>query len=165
VWLMGTIYRTRAILPCSAHPAKEISWMMVVGIEHVLETRRRAVMDIRIEERPVGGVTIVDIVGRLTIDRAAQHLKDKINSLISQQRTHIVLNLEDVPYIDSGGLGQLVASYGAVMKAGGALKLLNVGSRNHDLLSITRLVTLFESFDSEEEAVQSFAIPDPALSR
>jgi anti-sigma B factor antagonist len=113
-------------------------------------------MDIRIVERPIGGVTVLDIVGKLVMDRSAQHLKDKINSLISQERTHIVLNLKDVPYIDSSGLGQLVASYGSVMKTGGALKLLNVNSRNHDLLSITRLVTVFESFDFEDEAVQSF---------
>lgn len=113
-------------------------------------------MDIKIEERVVGGVTILDIVGRLTIDAAAVRLKDKINSLTEQRRTHIVANLKNVPYIDSGGLGQLVASYGSVMKAGGALKLLNVNGRNHDLLSITRLVTLFESFESEAEAVRSF---------
>ena len=122
-------------------------------------------MDVKIEERVIGHVTVLDIVGKLTMDQAAQHLKDKINSLISQQRRHIVVNLKNVPYIDSGGLGQLVASYGSVMKAGGAMKLLNVNSRNHDLLSITCLVTLFESFDSEAEAVQSFqtiAPPSPA---
>jgi anti-sigma B factor antagonist len=123
-------------------------------------------MDIKIEERIIGHVTVLDIVGKLTMDQAAEHLKDKINSLISQQRTHIVVNLKNVPYIDSGGLGQLVASYGSVMKTGGALKLLNVNSRNHDLLSITRLVTLLESFDSEAEAVQSFqTIAPPAVSR
>jgi anti-sigma B factor antagonist len=113
-------------------------------------------MDVRIEERVVGPVTILDIVGRLTMDQAPEHLKDKINSLIAQERTQIVLNLQNVPYIDSGGLGQLVASYGSVMKTGGAMKLLNVNSRNHDLLSITRLVTVFETFHSEAEAVQSF---------
>ena len=113
-------------------------------------------MDIKIEERLVGSVTVLDIIGKLSTDQGPQHLKDKINSLISQQRTHILLNLKNVPYIDSGGLGQLVACFGSVMKKGGALKLLNVSARNHDLLSITRLVTLFESFDSEAEAVQSF---------
>ena len=118
-------------------------------------------MDIKIEERLIGRVTVLDVAGRLTMDQAAQRLKDKINSLISQQRTHIVLNLKNVPYIDSSGLGQLVACYGSVMKTGGALKLLNVGSRNHDLLSITRLVTLFETFDSEAEAVQSFQTAAP----
>ena len=121
-------------------------------------------MDIKIEERAIGRVTVLDIVGRLTIDQGAQHLKDKINSLISQQRTEIVLNLKNVPYIDSGGLGQLVASYGSVMKTGGALKLLNVTARNHDLLSITRLVTVFESFDSEAEAIQSFQTLAPVAS-
>ena len=113
-------------------------------------------MDIKIEERLVGHVTVLDLGGRLTIDQGAQRLKDKINSLIAQGRTQIVLNLKDVPYIDSGGLGQLVASYGSVTKATGSLKLLNVNSRNHDLLSITRLVTVFDSFDSEAEAVRSF---------
>jgi anti-sigma B factor antagonist len=123
-------------------------------------------MDIKIVERPIGGVTVLDIVGKLVMDRSAQHLKDKINSLILQGRTDIVVNLKDVPYIDSSGLGELVASYGSVMKTGGALKLLNVTSRNHDLLSITRLVTVFESFDSEAEAVKSFQTPVPlALSR
>jgi anti-sigma B factor antagonist len=117
---------------------------------------RREVMDITIDERLIGNVTVLDLAGRLTMDQAAQHLKDKINSLVSQQRTEIVVNLRKVPYIDSGGLGQLVASFASVRKAGGVLKLLNVGSRNSDLLSITRLVTVFESFDSEAEAVESF---------
>ena len=120
-------------------------------------------MDIKIEERPVGHVTVLDLTGRLMTEQGADHLKDKINSLISQQRTHIVLNLKNVPYIDSGGLGQLVASFGSVTRAGGALKLVNVGSRNHDLLSITRLVTVFESFDSEDEAVRSFETLAPSM--
>jgi anti-sigma B factor antagonist len=119
-------------------------------------------MDIKLEERLVGQVTILDIVGKLTIDEAAQHLKDKINSLISQNRLQLVLNLGRVPYIDSGGLGQLVASYGSMKRAGGAVKLLHVSSRNHDLLSITRLVTVFETFDSEAEAIRSFDTIAPA---
>ena len=118
-------------------------------------------MSTTIDERVIGSVTILDISGKLVIDASAQQLKDKINSLIAQQRTQIVLNLAHVPYIDSGGLGQLVASYGSIVKSGGALKLLCVGSRNHDLLSITRLVTLFESFDSETEAVRSFSDAAP----
>ncbi len=120
-------------------------------------------MDIKIDERPVGRVTVLDLAGKLMTEQGAGHLKDKINSLISQGRTHIVVNLKNVPYIDSGGLGQLVASYGSVMKAGGAMKLLNVSSRNQDLLSITRLVTVFESFDSEAEAVQSFETVAPTV--
>jgi anti-sigma B factor antagonist len=118
-------------------------------------------MDIKIGERHIGGVTILDIVGKLTIDEAAQRLRDKINSLIAQKETRIVLNLQHVPYIDSGGLGEMIASFGSVTRAGGAMKLLHVSARNHDLLSITRLVTVFESFDSEAEAVSSFekAVP------
>ena len=119
-------------------------------------------MDIKIEERVIGHVTVLDIVGKLTIDEAAGRLKDKINSLVAQRRTHIIANLAKVPYIDSGGLGELVASYGSIAKANGAMKLLNVNARNHNLLSITRLLTLFESFDSEAEALQSFATIAPA---
>ena len=107
-------------------------------------------------ERHVGTVTVLDLSGRLTIDDGAQRLKDKINSLIMQERTQVVLNLGEVLYIDSGGLGQLVACLGSIAKATGALKLLNVSKRNHDLLSITRLVTLFDTFESEAEAVKSF---------
>jgi anti-sigma B factor antagonist len=119
-------------------------------------------VDIKIEERIIGHVTVLDLVGRLTIDEAAGRLKDKINSLISQQRTHIIANLAKVPYIDSGGLGELVASYGSITKANGAMKLLNVNARNHNLLSITRLLTLFESFESEADALRSFETSAPA---
>jgi anti-sigma B factor antagonist len=116
-----------------------------------------SIMDLTIGERPISRVTVLDVVGKLTSDHG-DRIKDKVNSLIAQGRTQIVLNLKDVPYIDSSGLGQLVASYGSVKKAGGSLKLLNANSRNHDLLSITRLVTIFDSFDSESEAVQSFPV-------
>jgi anti-sigma B factor antagonist len=119
-------------------------------------------MDVKIEQRVVGHVTILNIIGRLTIDEAAQHLKNDIEDVLSRGGLHVVLNLAKVPYIDSGGLGQLVASYGSVKKAGGTMKLLNVNSRNHDLLSITRLVTVFESFDSEAEAIRSFDAIAPA---
>ena len=113
-------------------------------------------MDVKIEQRVVGHVTILNIIGRLTIDEAAQHLKNEIEEVLSRGGLHVIVNLAKVPYIDSGGLGQLVASYGSVKRAGGAMKLLNVNSRNHDLLSITRLVTVFDSFDSEAEAIRSF---------
>ena len=113
-------------------------------------------MRLEIAERQVGAVTILDLAGHLTIDQDAQRLKDKINSLIQQDRLAVVLNLGEVTYIDSGGLGQLVASYGSLSKTTGGLKLLHVNKRNHDLLSITRLVTIFDTFDSEAEAVKSF---------
>jgi len=68
-------------------------------------------MNIKIDERHIDGITVLDIVGKLTIDEAAQQLRDKINSLIAQKETRIVLNLQHVPYIDSGGLGELIASF------------------------------------------------------
>lgn len=124
--------------------------------------RKDVVVSMQLSERQVGSVTVLDLVGRLTIDQDAQRLKDKINSLILQERTSILLNLAGISYIDSGGLGQLVASYSSLAKAHGALKLLHVNKRNHDLLSITRLVTLFQTFDSEEEALRSFQTPRAA---
>ncbi len=113
-------------------------------------------MEFRITERSVGGVVVLDLDGKLTISDGAQRLKDKVNSLVVQAQTRILLNLANVTYIDSGGLGQLAASFATVAKAGGDLKLCNVGKRSHDLLAITRLLTLFETFDAEAEGVQSF---------
>jgi anti-sigma B factor antagonist len=110
----------------------------------------------QITERLVGGVTILDLTGAITIDQDAGRLKDKINSLIQQARTSVVLNLGEVSYIDSGGLGQLVASYASLAKTAGGLKLLHLTKRNHDLLSITRLVTLFQTYETEDDAVRSF---------
>lgn len=107
-------------------------------------------------ERQIGSVTILDLAGAITFYEDADRLKDKINSLILQERTSVVLNLADVPYIDSGGLGQMVACYNSLAKTAGGLKLLHLSKRNQDLLSITRLAIIFHTFDSEDEAVGSF---------
>jgi len=113
-------------------------------------------MQLELTERQIGAVTVLDLAGTLTIDEGAPRLKDKINSLIMQDRTQVVLNMGKVSYIDSGGLGQLVASLGSVRKTTGTLKLLHLSKRNRDLLSITRLVTLFDTFESEDDAIRSF---------
>ena len=110
-----------------------------------------------ITERTVDAITILDLRGKLTIGEGAQLLKDKSESLVFQGRNRVIVNLANVSYIDSGGLGQLVACYTTHAKAGGRLKLLNVGSRNHDLLSITKLVSVFDTFDTEREAIESYA--------
>src|SRR5688572_32695087 len=115
-----------------------------------------------ITERTVGAISILDLRGKLTIGERAQLPKDKSESLVFQGRTQVIVNLAAVPYIDSGGLGQLVACYTTLAKAGGRLKLLNVGTRNHDLLSITKLVSVFDTFDTEREAIESYAAPAPA---
>ena len=110
----------------------------------------------QIEERGVGDVTILDLKGKMTLGEGDELLKDKINSLLQQDRKHILLNLEGVPYIDSAGLGEIVRTYTTVSRQGGSLKLLNLTRRIEDLLSITKLLTVFETFESEHEAVSSF---------
>ena len=115
-----------------------------------------------ITERTVGGITILDLSGKLTIGDGAELLKDKSESLVFQGLNQVIVNLGAVPYIDSGGLGQLVACYTTLAKAGGRLKLLKVGTRNHDLLSITKLVSVFDTFDTEREAIESYAVVTPA---
>jgi anti-sigma B factor antagonist len=110
----------------------------------------------QINERTLAGLTVLDLSGKLTIADGAQLLKDKSESLIFQKRTQVIVNLAAVPYIDSGGLGQLVACYSSFAKAGGRLTLANLNARNHDLLSITKLVSVFETFETEEAAVQTY---------
>jgi anti-sigma B factor antagonist len=111
----------------------------------------------QIEERSVGDVVVLDLKGKITLGEGDELLKDKVNSLVNQGHKKIVLNLADVPYIDSAGLGEVVRTYTTVSRQGGSLKLLNLTKRITDLLSITKLLTVFETFDSENEAVRSFA--------
>jgi len=101
------------------------------------------------------GILVIDCAGRLVFGEETSALREKIKSLISQD-SHIVLNLADVTYIDSGGLGTLVALYTTARNAGGAIKLARLTKRVGDLLQVTKLLTVFEVYDSEEEAVQSF---------
>ena len=110
----------------------------------------------QIEERIVGDVTILDLKGKMTLGEGDELLKDKINSLIHQGQKKLLLNLEGVPYIDSAGLGEIVRTYTTVSRQGGNLKLVNLTKRITDLLSITKLLTVFETFESEKEAVASF---------
>ena len=111
----------------------------------------------QIEERSAGDVTVLDLKGKMTLGEGAELLKDKINSLIQQGRRKVVLNLEDVPYIDSAGLGEIVRTYTTISRQGGSLKLLNLTKRISDLLSITKLLTVFDTYDSEADAVRSFS--------
>lgn len=111
----------------------------------------------QIEERTSGDVLILDVKGRITLGEGDELLKDKVNSLLNQGKKKIVLNLADVPYIDSAGLGEIVRTYTTVSRQGGSLKLLSLTKRITDLLAITKLLTVFETFETESEAVQSFA--------
>jgi anti-sigma B factor antagonist len=111
----------------------------------------------QIEQRAVGDVVVLDIKGRVTLGEGDELLKDKVNSLLNQNQKKIVLNLAEVPYVDSAGLGEIVRTYTTVSRQGGSLKLLNLTKRITDLLSITKLLTVFETFESENEAVRSFS--------
>jgi anti-sigma B factor antagonist len=111
----------------------------------------------QIDERPVGDVVVLDLRGKITLGDGDELLKDKINSLVNQGQRKIVLNLAEVPYIDSAGLGQIVSTYTTVSRHGGSLKLLSLTKRITDLLAITKLLTVFETFESEGDAVRSFS--------
>jgi len=110
----------------------------------------------QIEERIIGDVVVLDLKGKITLGDGDQLLKDKVNSLVNQGHRKMVLNLAGVPYIDSAGLGEVVRTYTTVSRQGGSLKLLNLTKRITDLLAITKLLTVFETFDSEKDAIGSF---------
>ena len=110
----------------------------------------------RIDERTVDGVTILDLQGKMLIGEGDELLREKINQLVENGTDKILLNLAEVPYVDSAGLGEIVRCYTTVSRKNGKLKLLHLTKRIHDLLSITKLLTVFETFESEEEAVRSF---------
>ena len=109
-----------------------------------------------IVERTVNDVTVLDLKGKMTLGEGDELLKDKINSLLAAGKKKLLLNLEAVPYIDSAGLGEVVRTYTTVSRQGGSLKLLNLTKRIEDLLSITKLLTVFDTIDSEAEAVKSY---------
>jgi anti-sigma B factor antagonist len=111
----------------------------------------------QIEQRAVGSVMILDLKGKITLGEGDEVLKDKITSLILQGHKKMLLNLADVPYIDSAGLGEIVRTYTTVSRQGGQLKLVNLTKRITDLLMITKLLTVFETFDNEQEALKSFS--------
>jgi anti-sigma B factor antagonist len=111
-----------------------------------------------ITRRDVGPVTVLDLVGRLTGTDSHGTLKQQVTELVTDGRKHIVLNLEKLSYMDSGGLGEMVSCYTTASKAGGAVKLAHLTTRIKDLLMITKLVTVFDSFDTEAGAVASFPV-------
>jgi anti-sigma B factor antagonist len=109
-----------------------------------------------IAERSVGGVIVLDIEGPITGDAGALRLADKVRSLLQQGERRLLVNLARVSYVDSAGLGELVQAYTTAARQGGSVKLLNTTKRINDLLVITKLVTVFDLFDSEPAAVSSF---------
>ena len=110
----------------------------------------------KIVERQVGDVIILDLHGKILIGEGDDALRDAVTRLVDSGKTKILLNLADVPYVDSAGLGEIVRCYTTVSRKDGKLKLLNLTKRIHDLLSITKLLTVFETYENEEDAVKSF---------
>jgi anti-sigma B factor antagonist len=109
-----------------------------------------------VTERAKGAVTVLDVTGNITVGEGAHILRDKVRSLLQQGSKQLLVNLAGVSYMDSGGLGEMVQAYATVTRQGGSLKLVNATKRLHDLLVITRLSMVFDSFDDEAEAVNSF---------
>ncbi len=113
-------------------------------------------MSMTIHTRQVDGVTILDLSGRIVLGEGSVQLRDSIKELVTKGQKHILLNLGDVNYIDSSGLGELVSAYTTVKNAGGELKLLNLTKKVHDLLQITKLYTVFDIKDDETSAISAF---------
>jgi anti-sigma B factor antagonist len=114
-------------------------------------------VSIQVKTRQVGDVSVVDVAGRITLGEGASTLRDTIRGLIAKDQKKIVLNLGEVSYIDSSGIGELVSGFTTVTNHGGVLKLLGLTKRVQDLLQITKLYTVFDIYDSETSAVRSFA--------
>ncbi len=112
--------------------------------------------ELDVKERQAGDVTILDMTGDVRIGEGAISLRDSIRNLADQGKKNVLLNLAGVKYMDSTGVGELIANYTTVKRQGGQLKLLNLTDRIQNLLVITKLLTVFDSYDNEAEALKSF---------
>lgn len=117
---------------------------------------RNATPTLRIVERVVDRVNILDMTGRLVLDEGDATFREHVTDLLARGQTQIVLNLKDVSYIDSAGVGVMVAKLLTVRRAGGDIKLLHLTPRSNRVMTITRLLTVFEAFEGEQEAIRSF---------
>jgi anti-sigma B factor antagonist len=113
--------------------------------------------ELNISERQAGDVTILDMDGKVTIGEGSVALRSTIRRLLGEKKKKILLNLSGVGYVDSSGIGELVSSFTAVNKEGGQLKLLNLTQKIQDLLAITKLLTVFDVFENEGDALASFS--------
>jgi anti-sigma B factor antagonist len=121
-------------------------------------------MSLQIRQREREGIVILDLKGRLIVGEPCTILREKIQELLAAGSKQVVLNLAEVDYIDSTGLGSLVVSFTSVRKADGHLKLLSLTRRHLELLVLTKLETVFEIFEDEQNAVNSF-FPDRKITR
>jgi len=112
--------------------------------------------ELNISERQAGDVAILDMSGKVTIGEGSVALRNTIRRLLGEGKKNILLNLSGVGYVDSSGIGELVSSFTAVNKEGGQLKLLNLTQKIQDLLAITKLLTVFDTYENESEALGSY---------
>ena len=110
----------------------------------------------KIVERQVGDVVVLDLHGKILIGEGDDALRDAVTRVVDGGKTKILLNLADVPYVDSAGLGEIVRCYTTVSRKNGRLKLVNLTKKIQDLLAITKLLTVFDSYDDEASALSSF---------
>ena len=113
-------------------------------------------MSVKLNSRQVGDVTVVDVAGRITLGEGSSALRDTLRELVGKGQKKILLNLGDVTYIDSSGIGELVSGFTTVTNSGGQLKLLNLNKRVKDLLQITKLYTVFDVHEDEAHAIRAF---------
>ena len=114
-------------------------------------------MSVKLNSRQVGDVSVLDVAGRITLGEGSSALRDTLREMVGKGQKKVLLNLGDVSYIDSSGIGELVSGFTTVTNSGGQLKLLNLNKRVKDLLQITKLYTVFDVHDDEAAAVRSFA--------
>ena len=114
-------------------------------------------MSMKVAIRQVDGVTILDLSGRITLGEGSITLRDSVRDVLAKGSKKILLNLAQISYIDSSGIGEMVSAFTSVKNAGGELKLLNLTQKVHDLLQITKLYTVFDIWDSEASAITAFA--------
>jgi anti-sigma B factor antagonist len=114
-------------------------------------------VSVKLTTRQVGDVTVIDVAGRITLGEGSSALREALRDLVTKNQKKILLNLGDVTYIDSSGIGELVSGFTTVTNSGGSLKLLNLNKRVKDLLQITKLYTVFDVHEDEAAAIRSFA--------
>jgi len=112
---------------------------------------------LKLLERDVNGIAVLDLEGRIVLGEESNAMRERVKELLANGKTKIILNMDNVTYIDSAGLGTLVAIFHSAKQQGATLKLTNLGSKFREVLQVTRLLTVFEVFDTETAAVQSFA--------
>ncbi len=113
-------------------------------------------MSVKLNSRQVGDVTVLDLAGRITLGEGSSTMRDALKEVLAQGHNKILLNLSEVSYIDSSGIGELVSAFTTVTNQGGQLKLNGLNKRVKDLLQITKLYTVFEVFDEESTAMRSY---------